>query len=679
MIQALGTTAALLLLASGSASAAGTSLDGVRGLLRIHSADVSTQGYVAGTIYGLYSQEFYPDQLSPRGREKVEFGAGMMSFGYTPTPFVELSLRATAEGQWVDAYKLGDTGYEIGMGDVAFNVKTLLTPVDRKNWMLGAELGLAAPTGNANAFVGSWDREGLDISGRVNLTYANVDPNGDPNVRFHANAGYVKRTSEFNEAAWAATSVGGTVPRSVVGGDQFLYGAALEVPASKGWTVFAEWSGEYDMDAPADFGDNPMRVTPGLRWANRGGSLVWTSGYELSVSSDEASPPWQWISGFTFGGYASPVSGALMGVVRDAETGDPIPGASIQVRNSEAAAETDGMGAFRTKVPEGYAVIELVAEGYNPKSRVVEMSGHNLVEYDFTMTKRNVLGSVRGRIRDSETGSPLFARVRVAGTEDWVETDPETGSYFLESVPEGDARIEVESSRYLAKADVASVVAGDIMALDVSLERDMKSQMGVVSGYVKDLASGQAVPATITARGKGTKTATVDPTTGLYELELEEGTWSLSAVRPGYVAQVEQVAVAPNDASVRNFDLGELPKTMTLQGVFFDSGAATIKRESFSALEKAAEFLQQNEAVAVVIEGHTDSQGSLNANVSLAQRRADSVMKYLVVNHGVDPRRLKAAGMGPKEPVASNDTVEGRALNRRIEFEILNTLESENH
>ncbi|NNE44973.1 MAG: OmpA family protein [Gemmatimonadetes bacterium] len=666
------TAVALTLLLASSAAATGMSLDGVRGLLRVHSADPSTQGYVAGTVYGLYSQEFYPFQVSPRGQtEKVDFGAGMISFGYTPTPFVELSVRAITEAQWVDAYNVGNTGYEVGVGDVALHVKSLLTPATRKDWMLGAELSLATTTGNTSAFVGSWDRDGLDIGGRLNLTYANVNDMGESGMRFHANAGYLKRTSQFDEAVWAASAIGGTVPRSVLHGDQFQYGAALEVPVPKGWTFFTEWSGEYDMDASAAFGDNPMRVTPGFRWANTGGSFVWTTGYELSVASDEASPPWQWISGLSFGGYASPVSGSLLGVVRDADTGEVIEGAKIQVRNSEMGTETDASGHFRSSVPAGYAVLELSADGYNPKTRVIEMPGHDTVEFDFTMTKRNIYGSLRGRIRDAETGKPLFARVRVAGTDEWVETDPENGSYFLEQVPEGTTEIEFEASKYHTKMNRAKVVAGDIMAFDQSLEKDVQVAKGVLSGYVKDAKSGKAVPATITARGNGTMTATVDPATGLYELPLDEGTWSVSVVKPGYIAQVEEVQVSAKGASVRNFDLGELPKKMTLQGVFFDSGAATIKRESFSALADAAQFLINNDELAVVIEGHSDSQGSEASNVALSQRRADSVMKYLVVNHGLDPRRLKSKGVGPKEPVASNATAEGRALNRRIEFEIL--------
>ena len=180
-----------------------------------------------------------------------------------------------------------------------------------------------------------------------------------------------------------------------------------------------------------------------------------------------------------------------------------------------------------------------------------------MAEFDFTMTKRNIFGSLRGRIRDAETGDPLFARVRVAGTEAWTETNPENGSYFLEKVPEGTTEIEFQATEYTTKLNSTRVIAGDIMAFDQSLERDEGSKKGVLSGYVKDAKTGLAVTATVTARGNGTLTAAVDPNTGVYELPLDEGTWSISVSQPGYVSQVEEVSVAAKGAAVKNFDMGD--------------------------------------------------------------------------------------------------------------------------
>jgi outer membrane protein OmpA-like peptidoglycan-associated protein len=85
-------------------------------------------------------------------------------------------------------------------------------------------------------------------------------------------------------------------------------------------------------------------------------------------------------------------------------------------------------------------------------------------------------------------------------------------------------------------------------------------------------------------------------------------------------------------------------------------------------LDEAAKFLIDNPSLHVVIEGHTDDVGTAASNLALSQRRADAVLKYLVINHGVDPARLDARGVGADRPVVPNDTPENRAKNRRIEL-----------
>ena len=663
----------VLLLLSSAAFGAGASIDGTRGLLRVHSADPHTAGYVGGSIYGMYARETFSPLESPRGNgETVKFGATAIGFTYAPTSIVEISARGLVEGQFVDSEPNDFSEKEFGISDIGLGVKTLLTPTHQKTFLLGAELGLATTAGNENALYGTWDSDGMDISGRLNLTYQHLNSNEDPALRVHLNSGYVNRTGDFDEAAFAFTALGGSPGRSIAHGDQFQYGAGIEVPTPQGWTIFTEWTGEYDVESEADFADNPMRVTPGLRWATKSGSVVWTSGVEIGLADEAVMPEWQFIGGLTFGGFVTPVTGLLQGLVRDAETGEPIPGARVSVRNStESPVSTDPDGRFKTPLQEGYVVLELSAEGYSPKTRVVEMEAHDQMALDFTMSKRNVYGQIRGRIRDVETGNPLFGRVRVAGTNEWVETDPATGSYTLENVPEGSTDLEFDARNYKSTSVTARVLAADTITQDVSLERDLSSMKGVLSGYIRDGKTGEVVAATVTVRGKSTKTVTADPATGLYEVEVESGNYNVSVNAPGYVASIEAVEVPERDAAVKNWELAELPKKMTLKGVFFDSGTATIKRESFSALETAASFLSQNPTVAVVIEGHTDSTGTMDTNMSLSQRRADAVMKFLVVNYGVDPTRLTARGLGPQEPIASNDSREGRALNRRIEFRLM--------
>jgi chemotaxis protein MotB len=109
--------------------------------------------------------------------------------------------------------------------------------------------------------------------------------------------------------------------------------------------------------------------------------------------------------------------------------------------------------------------------------------------------------------------------------------------------------------------------------------------------------------------------------------------------------------------------------------VLFDSGKANLKPESFEALDKVANILVQNVPENNIgIEGYTDNQpikhSKWKSNWELSAHRALSVLEYLE-GKGVSPERLSASGFGEYKPVASNDTVEGRQLNRRVEIVIL--------
>lgn len=109
---------------------------------------------------------------------------------------------------------------------------------------------------------------------------------------------------------------------------------------------------------------------------------------------------------------------------------------------------------------------------------------------------------------------------------------------------------------------------------------------------------------------------------------------------------------------------------LTLEGVLFDTAKATIKAESIPILEQAFTALQSNPNVKVRIVGHTDNVGSAASNLTLSRQRAESVMNWLI-NRGIAPERLSATGRGLTEPRATNNTPEGRQLNRRIDFEIV--------
>ncbi|MBI3171587.1 MAG: OmpA family protein [Hydrocarboniphaga effusa] len=114
-----------------------------------------------------------------------------------------------------------------------------------------------------------------------------------------------------------------------------------------------------------------------------------------------------------------------------------------------------------------------------------------------------------------------------------------------------------------------------------------------------------------------------------------------------------------------------LPKVMTLKGVTFEFDSSRLRPDSRKVLDDVSDILNRYPDMKVEIAGHTDNVGSDDYNQKLSQRRAQSVQNFLV-EHGAPPEQIGTAGYGESEPVETNDTEEGRELNRRVELRILN-------
>ena len=111
-------------------------------------------------------------------------------------------------------------------------------------------------------------------------------------------------------------------------------------------------------------------------------------------------------------------------------------------------------------------------------------------------------------------------------------------------------------------------------------------------------------------------------------------------------------------------------QAVILRGVNFELNSAKLTMNAETILNDVATTLTSSPGFNVELQGHTDSTGSDSYNMNLSQNRAKSVKNYLVGN-GVDSGRLTATGYGEEQPVASNDTSEGRAENRRVELKVL--------
>lgn len=111
-------------------------------------------------------------------------------------------------------------------------------------------------------------------------------------------------------------------------------------------------------------------------------------------------------------------------------------------------------------------------------------------------------------------------------------------------------------------------------------------------------------------------------------------------------------------------------QVLSFNNIYFESGSAQIKPESFGVLDQVAATLIENSGVLVRVAGHTDSDGSASYNQGLSERRANSVLDYLV-RKGVAGNTLTTIGYGEESPVVPNTSAGNKAQNRRIEFTVL--------
>jgi outer membrane protein OmpA-like peptidoglycan-associated protein/tetratricopeptide (TPR) repeat protein len=201
----------------------------------------------------------------------------------------------------------------------------------------------------------------------------------------------------------------------------------------------------------------------------------------------------------------------------------------------------------------------------------------------------------------------------------------------------------------------------------------------ILTGKVKDGASGDGIMAQlefIDVDQSKVIATTLSNDTGTYTARLPQGkAYGVEINAKGYLFYIDIVDLTgkiPEEPIRHDFNLDkvEVGTKVVLENIFFETNKATLKPESYPQLEQVLKFLDSNPSVRMEISGHTDNTGSLKLNTNLSQARAESVVRYLV-ERGVDPSRLDAKGYAYSQPIAPNDTAEGRAKNRRVEFKIL--------
>lgn len=278
-------------------------------------------------------------------------------------------------------------------------------------------------------------------------------------------------------------------------------------------------------------------------------------------------------------------------------------------------------------------------------------------------------GTIVAKVVDAMTDEPLMAMVTMPGTD---EPGPyETGAdgmVTIKNVMAGDVVVEAAADGHRSGSMVVTVVAGRTSHQTFALE--MLPTEGMLSGMVTDAGTDEGLMATVSFPGSDLEPMMTDAEGAWSAGEVEAGEYTVRAEADGYLAASMVVMVEAGEAATADIKLMKEGVEITLK-VYFDVDQATIRPESKDGLAAAAKIMNDNPGIKVEIAGHTDNTGSDEYNLELSKRRAQAVVDYLVTKHGVDRSLLMAKGYGEAKPVATNDTDEGRQLNRRVEFKVL--------
>jgi len=304
----------------------------------------------------------------------------------------------------------------------------------------------------------------------------------------------------------------------------------------------------------------------------------------------------------------------------------------------EAAGETDESDESAEGESDGAALTD---DEISPAVRAaLDGAGYDTIAFGVENGKVTLTGEV-----DSEADRDA-AEAAVASLEGVTEVDNQM-TIAVQSVPAG-ATVTVEDGQIVLTGTVPDeATRADLVArAEAEFGDDVVDQLEIDESSVLE-------GATIVLEGELADEASVAGVRSAYEgIEAD-----------GFTIEDRLTVAVP----VENALTSSLNELFELAPIQFVVNSATISADSLPTLDNAVQVLTDNPEGGLVVGGHTDSDGDEAANQTLSEARAQAVVDYLV-GGGVDGTRLTATGFGSSVPEASNDTPEGQAQNRRIEF-----------
>lgn len=477
--------------------------------------------------------------------------------------------------------------------------------------------------------------------------------------------------------------------------DAFAYHAIvanLGLEAQMNWaTPFLEYQMEYALATGADpvrFQDNRQTATLGSRFlphesfslmvAASLGLFGKTTGRGVAIP---VNPPWELYAGASFSSLGRTLfeaEGRIQGSVRDADTGLPLPDVQVRIQGSPLLpAVTNTAGQYQiNRLQDGNYQLRFEVEGYETVTRSFAIESGERVMIDANLRR---IGSRTGDLfvllRDATTDAPISrAFVSVSEVSQSFSSDAE-GRVRLQDVPEGPKFIRVEASGFIP-ADFSVEIFPDEQIQQTFYLQPEPEKFGNFEGVVRN-PDGTGLTAVFTDLSESISPFGTNPLTGQFNQVLPEGTHRFRVQAENYLPQEIEIEVIGGQATPLDITLARPEKATLLadqiilpDAIYFAFDSDAIQEQSLNVLDQVVEVLKEvPDFGRLRIEGHSDSIGNANYNLNLSQRRAESVKRYLV-SQGLAEDQLVAVGFGAQQPIATNETNEGRSENRRVEFHL---------
>lgn len=616
-------------------------INGGRGFYRIQDTKSEGQGMLSLSVHNLIQREKGWYQLGIYGGvtyaplEWLEFIAGPsygiwsrnLSFDTLETGFYDTKIGAKFTFKNIPVFKLGLMGYG--------SIPTMNNEEFQNAWGV---------SGNRKTSIGFLFLTGLD--------FGDISTTAPFNIVF--NAGYLKGDK-----------------------DSIYLGIGTELPA-KGYAVTLEIYTPQPLDYLFNFDSSYIILTPGVKFKFPFGGGI---DLGLDVRFGGNISMFQGIVGVNlispFLKPAPPPTGIIAGSVVDAVTGKPL-GAEIIFADTSlglpSVKTNPSTGVFTVEnVPVGVVTIVIKKEGYKTQSIPVVVKKNETTTQTIELLPLKLYGSLAITVKDAKTKKPLKAKVILEGLGIEKETNPQTGFIKIDSIPTGVVAVKIEAPKYIPEITSLTVKPNQLTSKEFLMK--VAVVKGFFFGQVLDKKTKKPLKAKIIFKDTNIPPIETEPETGIFKAEVPPGNYAVVVHAEGYIDQPAPVVIEEDKTTERNFELVKKGMTFTFRNIYFDFNKATIRPESYPALDEMAKILKENPNIKVEIQGHTCSIGSYEYNMKLSQARAEAVVHYLVTHHGIDIRRLIARGYGESRPIADNSSEAGRRLNRRVEFVILGEME----